>query len=54
VLADWDALLRFRHFLRHAYVLGLDAERLASNIDRLERAVAATDPWLGAVLVGLL
>ena len=53
-LADWDALLRFRHFLRHAYVLGLDAEKLASNIDRLERAVSATDAWLEAVLVGLL
>lgn len=49
-LADWDALLRFRHFLRHAYVVDLDAERLTANLQRLERAVVATDSWLNAVL----
>ena len=25
-LRDWDAVLRFRHFLRHAYVITLDTE----------------------------
>lgn len=50
-LADWDALLGFRHFLRHAYVV--DLGKLESNVARLERAVAATGPWLEAVLAGL-
>jgi hypothetical protein len=52
-LADWDAVLRFRHFLRHAYVVDLDAEKLAQNVGRLEKAVAATDGWLEAVLAAL-
>ncbi|MES1171742.1 MAG: hypothetical protein ABUL77_00770 [Bacteroidota bacterium] len=52
--AEWDALLRFRHFLRHAYVVDLDAGKLVANVGRLERAVAATDGWLDAVLKGLL
>jgi hypothetical protein len=51
--ADWDALLRFRHFLRHAYVVDLDPSKLTVNRDRLARAVAATDAWLGLVLSGL-
>ena len=51
--ADWDALLRFRHFLRHAYVVALDPSKLVANRDRLDRAVAATDAWLGSVLSGL-
>lgn len=51
--ADWDALLRFRHFLRHAYVVDFDPNKLAANRDRLERAVAATEAWLGLVLSGL-
>lgn len=51
-LADWDALLRFRH-LRHAFVVDLDGSKLAANVDRLERAVAATDGWLDRVLSGL-
>ena len=53
VHADWDALLHFRHFLRHAYVVDLDPSKLAVNRDRLERAVAATDAWLASVLSGL-
>ena len=53
VLADWDALLRFRHFLRHAYVIDLDAEKLATNRQRLERAVSTTDSWFGSVLATL-
>ena len=52
-LADWDALLRFRHFLRHAYVVDLDPERLATNCARLERSVAATDPFLAALWTAL-
>ena len=43
---DWEHLLGFRHFLRHAYGTDLDPERLARNAERLERAVAATDPML--------
>jgi hypothetical protein len=50
---DWDALLRFRHFLRHAYVVNLDPSKLAHTRDQLDRAVATTDVWLGLVLSGL-
>ena len=53
-LPDWDALLRFRHFLRHAYVVTLDATMLVANVARLERAVDATEAWLEAVIAGLL
>jgi hypothetical protein len=53
VHADWDVLLRFRHFLRRAYVVDLDPGKLAGNRDRLEHAVAATDAWLNLVLSGL-
>jgi hypothetical protein len=53
-LADWDALLRFRHFLRHAYVVTLDAERLTANVAKLTSAVGATDAWLAAVLNAIL
>ncbi len=52
--AVWDALLLFRHYLRHAYVVALDPGKLAANRDRLERAVAATDAWLASVLSGLV
>lgn len=51
--ADWDALLRFRHFLRHAYVVDLDPGKLALNRERLDRAVALTQPWLAGVLSAL-
>jgi hypothetical protein len=53
VAREWDELLRFRHFLRHAYVLELDAEKLAANLKRLERAVAATDPYIAALVQAL-
>ena len=53
-LAEWDAVLRFRHFLRHAYVITLDAEKLKSNVARLERAVSATDPWFDALLQAIV
>ncbi len=41
---DWDALRRFRHFLRHAYTTELDPSRLRSNVEHLENAVAASSP----------
>jgi hypothetical protein len=51
--SDWDALLRFRHFLRRAYVTSLDPTRLAANAARLDAAVTSTDLWLTAVLTAL-
>jgi hypothetical protein len=53
VHGDWDALLRFRHFLRHAYVVDLDPSKLAHTRDRLDHAVAVTEAWLGMVLSAL-
>ncbi len=50
---DWDALLRFRHFLRHAYVLDLDPDKLRANRDRLARAIAGTATGLEALLSAL-
>ncbi|HVZ32969.1 MAG TPA: hypothetical protein VG963_11110 [Polyangiaceae bacterium] len=50
---DWEQLLGFRHFLRHAYAVDLDPERLRSNAQRLRRAVAATDPLMIALLDAL-
>lgn len=47
---DWDQLRRFRHFLRHAYTTELDAERLAANVERLTRAVAADEPAIRALI----
>ena len=51
---DWEALLGFRHFLRHAYHSPLDPTRLVANRARLERAVAATDPTILALLSSLI
>jgi hypothetical protein len=53
-LSDWDAVMRFRHFLRHAVVVNLDAGKFSATTERLERAVQATEPWLEAVLFGLM
>ena len=50
---DWDALLRFRHFLRHADAATLDPERLRLNAERLGRAVAATDPYVASLRAAL-
>jgi hypothetical protein len=50
---DWVALLGFRHFLRHAYAVELDADRLRTNLVRLEHAVAATEPHVLAVIAAL-
>jgi hypothetical protein len=50
---DWVALLGFRHFLRHAYVVELDAGKLRTNVAHLERAVAATGPYVAALVAVL-
>jgi hypothetical protein len=50
---DWEELLGFRHFLRHAYAVELDAERLRSNAQRLQRAVAGTAPTMSTLLATL-
>ena len=54
VARDWHALLRFRHFLRHAYAADLDPEELDRNTSRLERAVVATAPVLASLVAALL
>lgn len=51
--SDWHDLRRFRHFLRHAYAVELDADRLRTNVARLERAVGATEPHVAAVVAAL-
>jgi hypothetical protein len=50
---DWEELLGFRHFIRHAYATDLDPVRLRKNVDRLARAVRATDPLITAALAVL-
>lgn len=50
---DWEALLRFRHFLRHAYVLRLDPAKLRTNLERLGRAVAASNGPVEAAILAL-
>ena len=50
---DWAALLGFRHFLRHAYLVELDANKLATNTVRLERAVAATAASVQALVAAV-
>lgn len=49
-LADWDALLRFRHFLRHAYVVELDPALLRASRETLRRVVAATADSIGQAI----
>ncbi len=48
--SDWADLLSFRHFLHHAYAVGLDAEKLQRLVTRLERTVAATGPVVAEAL----
>jgi hypothetical protein len=50
---NWDELRRFRHFLRHAYPLDLDPQRLARNREHLERAISSTNAPLREVLQAL-
>ncbi len=47
---DWEVLLRFRHFLRHAYAVELDAGELEKNREHLKKAVAATDPHVASLI----
>lgn len=50
---EWEYLLGFRHFLRHAYAADLDPERLAGNATRLRRAVDLTEPVMTIALEAL-
>lgn len=50
VATDWDALMRFRHFLRHAYAVALDPAKLRANAERLARSASETDPSVRAML----
>lgn len=50
---DWFALLRFRHFLRHAYAVELDPTVLAANRDHLDRAIRATEPHVEGLFTAL-
>jgi hypothetical protein len=50
---DWEELLGFRHFLRHAYAVELDPERLSDNVAHLKTAVSATDPCMLKLLAAL-
>lgn len=53
VQLEWNELLRFRHFLRHAYAVELDPQRLAQNRDRLVRAIEGTRAHVLALLDAL-
>lgn len=53
VAGEWNHLLRFRHFLRHAYGAPLDAARLRDNRQRLQSAVTATAPFLRELVQAL-
>lgn len=53
VLDDWEQLLGFRHFFRHAYRVELDPAKLAVNVERLGRAVGATRPMAVALVEAL-
>ncbi len=50
VARDWQELLRFRHFFRHAYALDLEPQKLVANAERLQNAVAATAPLVRALV----
>lgn len=49
----WASLLRFRHFLRHAYAVGLDSAELDRNRAHLRSAVAKTETHLTVLLQAL-
>lgn len=53
VSGDWEGLLRFRHFLRHAYTVELAADRLRRNRAHLATAVSTTRPFVHALLEAL-
>lgn len=49
----WEALLGFRHFLRHAYAVELDPDRLSRNVEQLQAAVSGTEQSIGKLLSAL-
>ena len=49
----WRALLRFRHFLRHAYTANLDPMELRRNVEHLGQAVDLSAPYLEAAVGAL-
>lgn len=49
----WEELLGFRHFLRHAYAVELDPERLTRNVEHLKAAAPSTEPAISALLLAL-
>lgn len=51
---DWTAVLKFRHFFRHAYTVQLDPTLLLANVARLSQAVDATEPLLLALVNSLV
>ncbi len=52
-LADWATVMSFRHFLRHAYSVDLDAARLRLTLSALARSIEATGPNVHALLAAL-
>jgi hypothetical protein len=50
---SWRELLKFRHFLRHAYSADLDPAAVAENRRHLENAVDATLAPMAALLLAL-
>ena len=51
--ADWEEILGFRHFLRHAYAVELDPARLSRNVGRLQQAIAATEGAVAGLMAVL-
>jgi hypothetical protein len=52
-LTAWTALMRFRHFFRHAYNADLSAAQLIANRERLVTAVTHTRPGIQRLLDAL-
>ena len=52
-MRSWRELLKFRHFLRHAYRVDLDPAAVAENRRHLESAVDATVASISALLLAL-
>jgi hypothetical protein len=46
----WEELLGFRHFLRAAYAVELDPQRLSKNVEHLRAAVGMTEPAIADLL----
>jgi hypothetical protein len=51
--AAWQAVMAFRRFLRHAYAVELDGDRLATTTGHLSDAVQATAPGVEELLAAL-